>query len=91
MWAGRWCACASRWRDRGRGARINRSSRRRRKTDLDLDNPRVQQGMAVKARPAKHRHEIEMFILPSYSPELNSDEMANADRKQTVIELAPAR
>ena len=34
---------------------------------------------------------IEVFYLPSYSPELNPDEMANADIKQAVTKLAPAR
>lgn len=32
-----------------------------------------------------------MFYLPSYSPELNPDEMANADIKQAVTTRAPAR
>ncbi len=31
------------------------------------------------------------FLYPSYSPELNPDEMANADIKQAVTKLAPAR
>lgn len=31
------------------------------------------------------------FYLPSYSPELNPNEMANADLKQAVTKLAPAR
>jgi hypothetical protein len=37
------------------------------------------------------RDAIEVFYLPSYSPELNPDEMANADIKQAVTTLAPAR
>jgi hypothetical protein len=32
-----------------------------------------------------------VFYLPSYSPELNPDEMANADIKQAVTKQAPAR
>ena len=32
-----------------------------------------------------------MFYLPSYSPELNPDEMLNADLKQAVTTKAPAR
>ena len=32
-----------------------------------------------------------MLYLPSYSPELNPDEMANADIKLAVTKLAPAR
>lgn len=31
------------------------------------------------------------LYLPSYSPELNPDEMANADVKQAVTKLTPAR
>ena len=34
---------------------------------------------------------ITLVQLPSYSPELNPDEMANADLKQGVTKLAPAR
>ena len=33
----------------------------------------------------------EVFYLPSYSPELNPNEMANADLKQAVTKLASAR
>ena len=40
---------------------------------------------------AEHADVIEVFYLPSYSPELNPDEMANADIKQAVTKLAPAR
>jgi len=45
----------------------------------------------VKAWLAEHEHEIEVFYLPSYSPKLNPNEMANADLKQAVTKLAPAR
>ena len=34
---------------------------------------------------------IEVFYLPSYSPELNPDELLNADLKQRVTTAAPAR
>ena len=40
---------------------------------------------------AERTDKIELFYLPSYSPELNPDEMANADLKQAVTKLAPAR
>jgi transposase len=40
---------------------------------------------------AEHAQAIEVFYLPSYSPELNPDEMANADIKQAVTKQAPAR
>jgi tRNA U34 5-methylaminomethyl-2-thiouridine-forming methyltransferase MnmC len=39
----------------------------------------------------KTKERIEVFYLPSYSPELNPDEMANADLKQAVTKQAPAR
>ena len=39
----------------------------------------------------KHWHKIEIFYLPSYSPEPSTNEMANADLKQALTKLAPAR
>jgi len=42
---------------------------------LILDNRRVHHSKPVKAWLAKHQHEIEVFYLPSYSPELNPNEM----------------
>ena len=62
-----------------------------RKLYLILDNLRVHHSKPVKAWLAEHKHEIEVFYLPSYSPELNPNEMANADLKQAVTKLAPAR
>jgi len=62
-----------------------------RKVFLILDNLRVHHAKPVKAWLAEHKDEIEIFYLPSYSPELNPDEMANADIKQAVTKLAPAR
>jgi len=62
-----------------------------RKIYLILDNLRVHHSKLVKAWMAEHKTEIEIFYLPSYSPELNPNEMANADLKQAVTTLAPAR
>ena len=62
-----------------------------RKVYLILDNLRVHHSKPVKEWLAKHQDDIEVFYLPSYSPELNPDEMANADLKQAVTKLAPAR
>lgn len=62
-----------------------------RKVYLILDNLRVHHSKPVKNWLAGHVDEIEVFYLPSYSPELNPDEMANADLKQAVTKLAPAR
>ena len=63
----------------------------KRKVFLILDNLRVHHSKPVKAWLARHAQQIEVFYLPSYSPELNSNEMANADLKQTVTRKAPAR
>ena len=63
----------------------------KRKIFLILDNLRVHHAKLVKAWLAKHEDEIEVFYLPSYSPELNPDEMLNADLKQAVTTKAPAR
>jgi transposase len=62
-----------------------------RKVFLILDNLRVHHSKPVKEWLAKHEDVIEVFYLPSYSPELNPDEMANADIKQAVTKQAPAR
>jgi transposase len=62
-----------------------------RKIYLILDNLRVHHSKPVKAWLARHKTGLEVFFLPSYSPELNPDEMANADLKQAVTKLAPAR
>ena len=57
---------------------------------LILDNLCLHHAKPVKAWLSKHHEAIEVFYLPSYSPELNPDEMANADLKQVVTKLAPA-
>ncbi len=62
-----------------------------RKVYLILDNLRVHHGMPVKAWLAQHKDQIEVFYLPGCSPESNPGEMANADLKQAVRKLAPAR
>jgi len=62
-----------------------------RKVFLILDNLRVHHARKVKAWLAKHKTEIEVFYLPSYSPELNPNECLNADLKESVTKLAPAR
>ena len=62
-----------------------------RKIFLILDNLRVHPSKPVKQWLASHIDQIEVFYLPSYSPELNPDEFANADIKQAVTEQAPAR
>jgi len=61
------------------------------KVFLILDNLRVHHCQSVKQWLAKQHEHIEVFYLPSYSPELNPDELANADIKQAVTTKAPAR
>ena len=58
---------------------------------LILDNLRVHHSKSVKNWLAENKEKIKVFYLPSYSPELNQDEMLNADLKQHVTKAAPAR
>jgi len=67
---------------------INGQSRKR---FLILDNLRVHHARPVKDWLARHAQAIEVFCLPSDSPELNPDELATADLKQAVTQQAPAR
>ncbi|MFV0276325.1 MAG: IS630 family transposase [Parahaliea sp.] len=62
-----------------------------RKVFLILDNLRVHHARKVKAWLGEHEDQIEVFYLPSYSPELNPDECLNADIKDGVTRRAPAR
>ena len=55
-----------------------------RKVFLILDNLRVHHSKPVKAWLAEHQERIEVFYLPSYSPELNPDERLNADLKHAL-------
>ena len=56
----------------------------RQKIFLIVDNLRVHHSKIVKAWVAEHINEIELFYLPSYSPELNPDERLNADLKYAI-------
>jgi len=51
---------------------------------LILDNLRVHHSKPVKAWLEQHKEKIEVFYLPSYSPELNPDERLNADLKHAL-------
>ena len=62
-----------------------------RKVYLILDNLRVHHAKLFKAWLAKHKDEIEVFYLPSYSPELNPDEYLNCDLKAGIHSGKPAR
>ena len=61
------------------------------KVFLILDNLRVHHSKLVKEWLAEHEQEIELFFLPSYSPELNPDEYLNCDLKAGVHSGVPAR
>ncbi|BBO72621.1 hypothetical protein DSCW_00380 [Desulfosarcina widdelii] len=58
---------------------------------LIVDNLKVHHSYIVKDWLKKHQNEIELFFLPSYSPELNPDEYLNCDLKVGVHSGVPAR
>lgn len=62
-----------------------------RKVFLILDNLRVHHSKPVKAWLADRKEQIEVFYLPSYSPELNPDERLNADLKHGIGSKVAAR
>jgi len=62
-----------------------------RKVFLVLDNLKVHHSKLVKEWLAIHNEEIELFFLPSYSPELNPDEYLNCDLKSGIHSGIPAR
>jgi len=55
-----------------------------RKVFLIVDNLRVHHAKPVKAWLAQNKEKIEVFYLPSYSPELNPDERLNGDLKYAI-------
>ena len=57
----------------------------RRKVYLILDRHPVHRAAAVKAWLAAHRGQIAVFPLPSYSPQLNPDELLNQDVKTNAV------
>jgi len=58
---------------------------------LVLDNLRVHHAKVVKEWLADKRDKIELFFLPSYSPELNPDEYLNCDLKAKISTDRPTR
>lgn len=62
-----------------------------RKVFLILDNLRVHHSKLVKAWVAQRQEQIELFYLPSYSPQLNPEERLNADLKQEMGKRVPVR
>lgn len=62
-----------------------------RKVFLILDNLRVHHSKVVKAWVAERTDEIELFYLPSHSPELNPEDRLNAGLKQALYTKVPVR
>ena len=56
-----------------------------------LDNYGVHHSKPVKAWLEENKEMIEVFYLPSYSPELNPEERLNADLKHVIGAKVPAR
>ena len=61
------------------------------KVFLILDNLRVHHSTPIKAWVGVGKDKIELFYLPSYSPELNPEERRNADLKQALYTKVPTR
>jgi transposase len=62
-----------------------------RKIFLILDNLKVHHSYKARDWLLEHTDQIEVFFLPSYSPELNPDEYLNCDLKAGVHSGPPAR
>jgi len=62
-----------------------------RKVFLVMDNLKVDHCKPVKEWLKEHKKRIEVFCLPSYSPELNPDERLNADLKHAIATSVPKR
>jgi len=63
----------------------------KRKIFLILDNLKVHHSYICRDWLEEHKEQIEVFFLPSYSPELNPDEYLNCDLKAGVHSGIPAR
>lgn len=62
-----------------------------RKIFLILDNLRVHHAKALKPWLVEHAADIELFFIPSYSPDLNPDEILNHDLKANAVGRKRAR
>lgn len=58
---------------------------------LVVDNLKVHHSKVVKRWLKKHSAKIHVFYLPSYSPELNPDELVNSDLKRAIGQREPAK
>ena len=52
-----------------------------------IDNLKAHHAKVVTAWVEKHKDEIEIFYLPSYSPQYNPDEYLNGNLKREMAEL----
>lgn len=66
-------------------------SKRERKLFWIVDRHPVHRSTAVQQWLAEHKQQIELFYLPSYSPQLNPAEYLNCDVKQGVHSKPPTR
>jgi transposase len=66
-------------------------AKRERKLFWIVDRHPVHRGGQVQQWLAAHNDQIELFLLPSYSPELNPTEYLNGDVKQGVHSKSPSR
>lgn len=63
----------------------------KKKVFLILDNLRVHHAKILQAWLKDKKEDIELFFLPSYSPELNPDEYLNCDLKAKISTDKPTR
>lgn len=66
-------------------------AKRKRKLFWIVDQHPVHRGAQVQQWLAQHKQQIELFLLPSYSPQLNPTEYLNGDVKQGVHSKPPSR
>ncbi|GAA4764193.1 hypothetical protein GCM10023329_07480 [Streptomyces sanyensis] len=62
-----------------------------RKAHLIVDRHSAHRSKAVRVWLADHKDEIELHFLPSYSPELNPDELVSADLRRSLPHTRRAR
>jgi transposase len=67
----------------GRLLRLTRKTRK--KVFLVVDGHPVHKARSVTRWLDEHREQIRVFFLPSYSPELNPDELLNQDVKTNAL------
>ena len=72
-------------------AKAQTNDKNPRKVFLVMDNLKVHHSKPVVEWLQEHKDRIEVFYLPSYSPELNPDERLNADLKHAITTCAPKK